>query len=77
MGAILGVFSVAQLACCCGSAACSLCCAGCPSCRNSTSTRIMYAVMLLIGTIVGCIFLAPGLQNELKKVRKIRMVLPC
>ncbi|XP_039295734.1 serine incorporator 1 isoform X2 [Nilaparvata lugens] len=68
MGAILGVFSVAQLACCCGSAACSLCCAGCPSCRNSTSTRIMYAVMLLIGTIVGCIFLAPGLQNELKKV---------
>ncbi|RZF32042.1 hypothetical protein LSTR_LSTR005946 [Laodelphax striatellus] len=67
MGAVLGLFSVAQLACCCGSAACSLCCAGCPSCRNSTSTRIMYAVMLLIGTIVGCIFLAPGLQNELKK----------
>lgn len=68
MGAVLGLCSAAQLACCCGSAACSLCCAACPSCRNSTSTRIMYAVMLLLGTITGCIFLAPGLQSALKKV---------
>lgn len=68
MGAVLGLFSAAQLACCCGSAACSLCCAACPSCRNSTSTRIMYAIMLLIGTIVGCIFLTPGLQDLLEKV---------
>ncbi|XP_014244060.1 probable serine incorporator isoform X2 [Cimex lectularius] len=56
------------LACCCGSTACSLCCAACPSCRNSTSTRIMYALMLLIGTVVGCIFLAPGLEGALQKV---------
>ncbi|XP_073985176.1 serine incorporator TMS1 isoform X2 [Rhodnius prolixus] len=68
MGAVLGLFSAAQLACCCGSAACSLCCAACPSCRNSTSTRIMYAIMLLVGTITGCIFLAPGLQTALQKV---------
>ncbi|CAH1403319.1 unnamed protein product [Nezara viridula] len=68
MGAVLGLCSAAQLACCCGSAACSLCCSACPSCRNSTSSRIMYALMLLIGTIVGCIFLAPGLQDALKKV---------
>ncbi|BES97379.1 Serine incorporator (Serinc) [Nesidiocoris tenuis] len=68
MGAVLGLFSAAQLACCCGSAACSLCCAACPSCRNSTSTRIMYAIMLLVGTITGCIFLAPGLQGALEKV---------
>ncbi|KAJ1523458.1 hypothetical protein ONE63_001313 [Megalurothrips usitatus] len=67
MGAVLGLFSAAQLACCCGSAACSLCTA-CPACRNSTSTRIMYAVMLLLGTVVGCIMLAPGLQDDLKKV---------
>ncbi|KAE8745732.1 hypothetical protein FOCC_FOCC007528 [Frankliniella occidentalis] len=67
MGAVMGLFSAAQLACCCGSTACSLC-AACPACRNSTSTRIMYAVMLLLGTVVGCIMLAPGLQNELKKV---------
>uniref|UniRef100_A0A224XPW2 Putative conserved plasma membrane protein n=1 Tax=Panstrongylus lignarius TaxID=156445 RepID=A0A224XPW2_9HEMI len=68
MGAVLGLFSAAQLACCCGSAACSLCCAACPTCRNSTSSRIMYAIMLLVGTITGCIFLAPGLQSALQKV---------
>ncbi|KAJ8920622.1 hypothetical protein NQ315_004761 [Exocentrus adspersus] len=68
MGAVLGLCSAAQLACCCGSAACSLCCSACPSCRNSTSSRIMYALMLLIGTIVACITLSPGLENVLKKV---------
>ncbi|XP_063867705.1 serine incorporator 1-like isoform X3 [Scylla paramamosain] len=68
MGAVLGVCSAAQLACCCGSAACSLCCAACPSCKNSTSSRIMYAVMMLLGTIVACIMLSPGLQTALEKV---------
>ncbi|XP_015596537.1 serine incorporator 1 isoform X2 [Cephus cinctus] len=62
------VCSSAQLACLCGSAACSFCCSQCPSCRNSTSTRIMYALLLLLGTIAACITLAPGLQNALKKV---------
>lgn len=68
MGALLAVCSATQLATCCGSAACSLCCAACPSCRNSTSTRIMYAVMLLVNTIVACIMLAPGLQSFLQSV---------
>ncbi|XP_011881621.1 PREDICTED: probable serine incorporator isoform X2 [Vollenhovia emeryi] len=62
------VCSTAQLACLCGSTACSLCCSQCPSCRNSTSTRIMYALLLLLGTIAACITLAPGLQGALKKV---------
>ncbi|KAJ8961093.1 hypothetical protein NQ318_008769 [Aromia moschata] len=68
MGAVLGLCSAAQLACCCGSTACSLCCSACPSCRNSTSSRIMYAIMLLVGTVVACITLSPGLQSALKKV---------
>ncbi|KAG5866537.1 hypothetical protein JTB14_004109 [Gonioctena quinquepunctata] len=68
MGAVLGLCSVAQLACCCGSTACSLCCSACPTCRNSTSSRIMYALMLLLGTIVACITLSPGLKEALKKV---------
>ncbi|KAL3197326.1 hypothetical protein MRX96_044954 [Rhipicephalus microplus] len=55
MGGLLSLCSVGSLACCCGSAACSLCCSACPSCRNSTSTRIMYALMLLLTTIVACI----------------------
>ncbi|XP_059048953.1 probable serine incorporator isoform X2 [Achroia grisella] len=68
MGAVLGLCSAAQLACCCGSAACSLCCSACPSCANSTSTRLMYAVMLMLVMIAACVTLAPGLENELKKV---------
>ncbi|CAH2068736.1 unnamed protein product, partial [Iphiclides podalirius] len=68
MGAVLGLCSAAQLACCCGSAACSLCCSACPSCANSTSTRLMYTLMLLLMMIVACITLAPGLHDQLKKV---------
>ncbi|XP_021341166.1 probable serine incorporator isoform X2 [Mizuhopecten yessoensis] len=63
MGCIVG-----SLACCCGSAACSLCCAACPSCKNSTATRVGYSIVLIIGTIVASIFLAPGLRGALDKV---------
>ena len=65
MGALL---SVGSMACCCGSAACSLCCAACPSCKNSTSSRIMYALLLLVTMIVSSILLAPGLQDALRSV---------
>lgn len=68
MGAVLGVCSAAQLACCCGSTACGLCCQACPSCKNSSSSRIMYAIMLLLGTITACIMLSPGLNSALQKV---------
>ncbi|XP_043275135.1 serine incorporator 1 isoform X2 [Venturia canescens] len=60
--------STAQLACLCGSTACSFCCSQCPTCRNSTSARIMYALLLMLGTIAACITLAPSLQDTLKKV---------
>lgn len=62
------ICSTAQLACLCGGTACSLCCSQCPTCRNSTSTRIMYALLLMLGTIAACITLTPGLQDALKKV---------
>ncbi|KRT86482.1 hypothetical protein AMK59_2359 [Oryctes borbonicus] len=68
MGAALTLCTVGQLACCCGSAACSLCCSACPSCKNSTSSRLMYAFILILSTIVACIMLAPGLQDVLQKV---------
>ncbi|KAF2343461.1 Serine incorporator/TMS membrane protein, partial [Trinorchestia longiramus] len=61
--------SMLQLAMCCGSAACSLCCSVCPSCKNSSSSRIMYALLLLLSTIVACIMLSPGLQSTLAKAR--------
>ncbi|CAN8026833.1 unnamed protein product [Ixodes persulcatus] len=71
MGGLLSLCSVGSLACCCGSAACSLCCSACPSCRNSTSTRIMYAVMLLLSTIAACIMLSPKIEGLLEKVPQL------
>ncbi|KAI1711779.1 serine incorporator (Serinc) domain-containing protein [Ditylenchus destructor] len=66
MGALLAApFCASSLACCFGSAACSLCCAACPNSKNSTTTRIMYGLMLLVGTIASCIMLAPGVQKAL------------
>lgn len=64
---VCSLFSHSQMACCCGSMACSLC-SCCTNGKSSTLTRIMYAVMLLVGTIVACITLAPGLQDFLRKV---------
>ncbi|XP_041360853.1 serine incorporator 3-like [Gigantopelta aegis] len=63
MGCIIGT-----VACCFGSAACSLCCACCPSCKNSTASRIGYALLLLLGTIVAAVMLTPGLRTELDKI---------
>lgn len=72
MGAVLGVCSAAtcaaNLACCCGSAACGLCCRACPSCKNSTSTRIAYSLFLLFGLITSCIVLIPGIRDQLDKI---------
>ncbi|XP_071942620.1 serine incorporator 1-like isoform X2 [Antedon mediterranea] len=59
------VISLAGLACCCGAAACSCCCSACPSCKNSTSTRLVYGFFLLLGAITSCIMLIPGLREKL------------
>ena len=63
-----GILSLGSLACCCTSQAAMCLCSACPSCKNSTSSRIMYAMILLLTTVVSCILLAPGLHDQLKKV---------
>ncbi|XP_043945946.1 serine incorporator 1-like [Protopterus annectens] len=68
MGAVLGVCSLASwIPCLCSSATCLLC-RCCPSTNNSTITRLIYAFLLLLGTIVACIMLAPGMEVQLKKI---------
>ncbi|XP_030276318.1 serine incorporator 3 isoform X4 [Sparus aurata] len=68
MGAVLGAFSIANWApCLCSSATC-LMCSCCPSTRNSTVTRIIYAFILLLWTIVACIMLSPGVDQQLKRI---------
>uniref|UniRef100_H3B2J2 Serine incorporator 3 n=1 Tax=Latimeria chalumnae TaxID=7897 RepID=H3B2J2_LATCH len=68
MGAVLGACSIASwIPCLCSSATCLLC-RCCPSSNNSTVTRLIYAFHLLMGTIVACIMLAPGIEQQLKKI---------
>ena len=69
MGAILGTAGcAASVACCCTSTAAGLCCSACPSCRNSTSSRIMYSIFLLLTTIISCVMLSPKVEEQLEKI---------
>lgn len=56
---------LSSVACCCGSSAASLCCSACPSAKSSTTTRLSYGFMLIVGTIVSAIMLAPGIKTLL------------
>ncbi|XP_071386284.1 serine incorporator 1 [Centroberyx affinis] len=68
MGAVLGAFSVASwVPCLCSSATC-LMCRCCPNSRNSTVTRVIYAFILLLGTVIACIMLSPGVDQQLKRI---------
>ncbi|KAJ8400617.1 hypothetical protein AAFF_G00393860 [Aldrovandia affinis] len=51
----------------CSSATCLLC-RCCPNSKNSTVTRLIYAFILLLGTIISCIMLSPGIETQLKKI---------
>uniref|UniRef100_A0A915I269 Serine incorporator n=1 Tax=Romanomermis culicivorax TaxID=13658 RepID=A0A915I269_ROMCU len=70
MGAVLGICAgagcLAQLACCFGSAACGLCCG--LTCKSSTSSRLMYALMLLLGTLTAFVMLSPGVEKKLREI---------
>jgi len=67
MGLCLGSLG-SSIACCFGNAFCSLCCTACPACKGSTSTRIVYGLILLAGLITSCIMLIPGLEQTLSKI---------
>uniref|UniRef100_A0A452QR18 Serine incorporator 1 n=1 Tax=Ursus americanus TaxID=9643 RepID=A0A452QR18_URSAM len=64
---ILGLCSWAWIPCLCGSAPCLLC-RCCPSGNNSTVTRLIYALFLLVGVCVACVMLIPGMEEQLNKI---------
>ncbi|XP_053563068.1 serine incorporator 2 [Bombina bombina] len=68
MGACLAVCSLINCASClCGTASCLLC-GCCPSTKNSTITRLSFSIFLLLGTLVACIMIIPGVEGGLKKL---------
>ncbi|UYV77906.1 SERINC3 [Cordylochernes scorpioides] len=69
MGSILtclSTFTIGHCACCCGEEACGFWCRSCPSCRNSTSTRFMYAILLFLVVFLCFILMAPSMQLRLR-----------
>lgn len=56
-----------QLACCCGSAACSLCCGCCPKIKQSTSTRFMYALFFMLVTVTCVIMMSPTVETAMRE----------
>ncbi|KAH3839157.1 serine incorporator 5-like [Dreissena polymorpha] len=55
----------ALFGCCCGPASCGLCCRPCKPINESTGTRMMYTIFLLLGFLMACLMLSPQLEEEL------------
>ncbi|KAG8197662.1 hypothetical protein JTE90_001591 [Oedothorax gibbosus] len=54
-----------QLGCCLGCRACRLCCGFLPGIKESTSTRLMYTLFLLLGTLLMCVMLTQEVQDRI------------
>ncbi|OCU02442.1 serine incorporator 5 [Xenopus laevis] len=55
-----------QVACCCGSAACALCCSFCPRIKQSTATRLMYAFFFILVTVTCAFMMSPTVADFMK-----------
>ncbi|KAI5868613.1 TMS membrane protein/tumor differentially expressed protein [Durotheca rogersii] len=51
---------------CCGAATCSMVCSACGKCGNSVATRIAYALLLLVNSILSWIMLTPWAIEKLQ-----------
>ncbi|KAL7627623.1 Membrane protein tms1 [Parahypoxylon ruwenzoriense] len=67
---MLAVPSVGTLmsfaASCCGAATCSMVCSACGKCGNSVATRVAYALLLLVNSILSWIMLTPWAIEKLQ-----------
>ncbi|TSM85989.1 Serine incorporator 5 [Bagarius yarrelli] len=57
---------LSQLACCCGSDACSFCCSCCPKIKQSTGTRFMYALYFMLVTVTCVIMMSPTVEMQMR-----------
>ncbi|CAJ2513756.1 Uu.00g018750.m01.CDS01 [Anthostomella pinea] len=75
MGALLSIPMLAlpgagavmsMAASCCGAATCSMVCSACGKCGNSVATRVAYALLLLVNSILSWIMLTPWAIEKLQ-----------
>ncbi|KII65068.1 putative serine incorporator [Thelohanellus kitauei] len=66
MGLAAGI--CAPIACCFTQTACKLCCAACPGCRYSTSTRVSFSITLALAAICSYICTTDFLKGLLLKL---------
>ncbi|KAH8804793.1 membrane protein-like protein TMS1 [Xylogone sp. PMI_703] len=62
---------------CCGAATCSAVCSACGKCGNSVATRIAYALILLVNSILSWIMLTPWAINKLQHLTFDYMKISC
>ncbi|RDW79637.1 membrane protein TMS1-like protein [Coleophoma cylindrospora] len=62
---------------CCGAATCSAVCSACGKCGNSVATRIAYALILLINSILSWIMLTPWAIKKLEHLTLDYMKISC
>ncbi|CAM1511110.1 Fc.00g086230.m01.CDS01 [Cosmosporella sp. VM-42] len=61
MGSVMSI-----AASCCGAATCSMVCSACGKCGNSVATRIGYALLLLVNSILAWVMLTPWAIEKLQ-----------
>lgn len=79
MASLLGCSAMSlcgEAACCFGPAAVSCCCAR-GSCKNSTSTRIAYAVLLLAVSIAAWVMLEPSVGSQISRMSRYSGDIDC
>ncbi|ORY63109.1 serine incorporator/TMS membrane protein [Pseudomassariella vexata] len=59
---------VSFAASCCGAATCSMVCSACGKCGNSVATRIAYALLLLVNSILSWMMLTPWAIEKLERL---------
>ncbi|TGZ82945.1 putative membrane protein TMS1 [Ascodesmis nigricans] len=62
---------------CCGAAACSALCSACGKCQSSTSTRITYALIFLVNSILSWIMLTPWAIRKLEHLALDALPISC
>ncbi|KAI9793800.1 MAG: hypothetical protein M1833_000523 [Piccolia ochrophora] len=62
---------------CCGAATCSAVCSACGKCQSSTATRIAYALILLVNSILSWLMFTPWALNKLQHLTLDYMKITC